>query len=123
MDDSKKDDRVKVAISTGDVDRAKHVSTVIPGMDNVPSEDIKDHVKNAELVHKMLRIMPVLTQMRWRRLHGCMIRRRVGRWCRRSMRRRRRMRVGSALEGIHASRQASGVGRAHTSLLGHPMDR
>ena len=41
MDDSKKDDRVKVAISTGDVDRAKHVSTVIPGMDNVPSEDIK----------------------------------------------------------------------------------
>ena len=27
--------------------------------------------------------------------------------------------IGSALEGIHASRQASGVGRAHTSLLGH----
>lgn len=45
MDDSKKDDRVKVAISTGDVDHAKHVSTILPGMNNVPSEDIGDHIK------------------------------------------------------------------------------
>lgn len=119
MDDSKKDDRVKVAISTGDVDRAKHVSTVIPGMDNVPSEDIKDHVENAELVRehsiKNANCQPSeVATIAW--MYDTP---QGGQVMSSKYATKASHEIGSALEGLHASRQASGVGRAHTSLLGH----
>ena len=119
MDDSKKDDRVKVAISTGDVDRAKHVSTVIPGMDNVPSEDIKDHVENAELVRehsiKNANCQPSeVATIAW--MYDTP---QGGQVMSSKYATKASHEFGSALEGLHASRQASGVGRAHTSLLGH----
>ena len=119
MDDSKKDDRVKVAISTGDVDHAKHVSTVIPGMDNVPSEDIKDHVENAELVRehsiKNANCQPSeVATIAW--MYDTP---QGGQVMSSKYATKASHEIGSALEGLHASRQASGVGRAHTSLLGH----
>ena len=119
MDDSKKDDRVKVAISTGDVDRAKHVSTVIPGMDNVPSEDIKDHVENAELVRehsiKNANCQPSeVATIAW--MYDTP---QGGQVMSSKYATKASHEIGSALEGLHASRQVSGAGRAHTSLLGH----
>ena len=119
MDDSKKDDRVKVAISTGDVDHAKHVSTVIPGMDNVPSEDIKDHVKNAELVRKHAvakgkthpEDVATIAWMYDTPQGGQVVSSKYAT--------KASHEIGSALEGMHASRHTNGIERAHTSLLGH----
>ena len=119
MDDSKKDDRVKVAISTGDVDRAKHVSTVIPGMDNVPSEDIKDHVENAELVRehsiKNANCQPSeVATIAW--MYDTP---QGGQVMSSKYATKASHEIGSALEGMHASRHTNGIERAHTSLLGH----
>ena len=119
MDDSKKDDRVKVAISTGDVDRAKHVSTVIPGMDNVPSEDIKDHVKNAELVRKHAVAKGKTHPEDVATIAWMYDTPQGGQVMSSKYATKASHEIGSALEGLHASRQASGAGRAHTSLLGH----
>ena len=119
MDDSKKDDRVKVAISTGDVDRAKHVSTVIPGMDNVPSEDIKDHVRNAELVRKRAIKHAGCNPSEVATIAWMYDTPQGGQVMSSKYATKASHEIGSALEGLHASRQASGVGRAHTSLLGH----
>ena len=119
MDDSKKDDRVKVAISTGDVDRAKHVSTVIPGMDNVPSEDIKDHVRNAELVRKRAIKHAGCNPSEVATIAWMYDTPQSGQVMSSKYATKASHEIGSALEGLHASRQASGVGRAHTSLLGH----
>ena len=119
MDDSKKDDRVKVAISTGDVDHAKHVSTVIPGMDNVPSEDIKDHVKNAELVRKHAVAKGKTHPEDVATIAWMYDTPQGGQVMSSKYATKASHEIGSALEGLHASRQASGAGRAHTSLLGH----
>ena len=119
MDDSKKDDRVKVAISTGDVDRAKHVSTVIPGMDNVPSEDIKDHVENAELVGERAIKHARCHQSEVATIAWMYDTPQGGQVMSSKYATKASHEIGSALEGLHASRQVSGVGRAHTSLLGH----
>ena len=119
MDDSKKDDRVKVAISTGDVDRAKHVSTVIPGMDNVPSEDIKNHVENAELVYKHAVAKGKTHPEEVATIAWMYDTPQGGQVMSSKYATKASHEIGSALEGLHASRQVSGVGRAHTSLLGH----
>ena len=119
MDDSKKDDRVKVAISTGDVDRAKHVSTVIPGMDNVPSEDIKDHVENAELVGERAIKHARCHQSEVATIAWMYDTPQGGQVMSSKYATKASHEIGSALEGLHASRQVSGAGRAHTSLLGH----
>ena len=119
MDDSKKDDRVKVAISTGDVDRAKHVSTVIPGMDNVPSEDIKNHVENAELVYKHAVAKGKTHPEEVATIAWMYDTPKGGQVMSSKYATKASHEIGSALEGLHASRQVSGVGRAHTSLLGH----
>ena len=119
MDDSKKDDRVKVAISTGDVDHAKHVSTVIPGMDNVPSEDIKDHVENAELVGERAIKHARCHQSEVATIAWMYDTPQGGQVMSSKYATKASHEIGSALEGLHASRQVSGAGRAHTSLLGH----
>ena len=119
MDDSKKDDRVKVAISTGDVDRAKHVSTVIPGMDNVPSEDIKDHVRNAELVRKRAIKHAGCNPSEVATIAWMYDTPQGGQVMSSKYATKASHEIGSALEGMHASRHTNGIERAHTSLLGH----
>ena len=119
MDDSKKDDRVKVAISTGDVDRAKHVSTVIPGMDNVPSEDIKNHVENAELVYKHAVAKGKTHPEEVATIAWMYDTPQGGQVVSSKYATKASHEIGSALEGMHAFRHTNGIERAHTSLLGH----
>ena len=119
MDDSKKDDRVKVAISTGDVDRAKHVSTILPGMNNVPSEDINDHVKNAELVHKHAADNAHISQDQVATIAWMYDTPQGGQVVSSKYATKASHEIGSALEGMHAFRHTNGIERAHTSLLGH----
>ena len=119
MDDSKKDDRVKVAISTGDVDRAKHVSTILPGMNNVPSEDINDHVKNAELVHKHAADNAHISQDQVATIAWMYDTPQGGQVMSSKYATKASHEIGSALEGMHAFRHTNGIERAHTSLLGH----
>ena len=119
MDDSKKDDRVKVAISTGDVDHAKHVSTVLPGMNNVPSEGIGDHVKNAERVRQHSIRNAKISSEQVATIAWMYDTPQGGQVMSSKYATKASHEIGSALEGLHASRQASGAGRAHTSLLGH----
>ena len=119
MDDSKKDDRVKVAISTGDVDRAKHVSTVLPGMNNVPSEDIGDHVKNAERVRQHSIRNAKISSEQVATIAWMYDTPQGGQVVSSKYATKASQEIGSALEGMHASRHANGIERAHTSLLGH----
>ena len=119
MDDSKKDDRVKVAISTGDVDHAKHVSTILPGMNNVPSEDIKDHVKNAELVNKHAADNAHISQDQVATIAWMYDTPQGGQVVSSKYATKASHEIGSALEGMHAFRHTNGIERAHTSLLGH----
>ena len=119
MDDSKKDDRVKVAISTGDVDHAKHVSTILPGMNNVPSEDIGDHVKNAERVRQHSIRNAKISSEQVATIAWMYDTPQGGQVVSSKYATKASHEIGSALEGMHASRHTNGIERAHTSLLGH----
>jgi len=119
MDDSKKDDRVKVAISTGDVDHAKHVSTVLPGMNNVPSEDIGDHVKNAERVRQHSIRNAKISSEQVATIAWMYDTPQGGQVMSSKYATKASHEIGSALEGMHAFRHTNGIERAHTSLLGH----
>ena len=119
MDDSKKDDRVKVAISTGDVDHAKHVSTILPGMNNVPSEDIHDHVRNTELVKRRAASNAHIPQEQVATIAWMYDTPQGGQVVSSKYAMKASHEIGSALEGMHAFRHTNGIERAHTSLLGH----